>query len=170
MKFNKISKILKRILGLFICFKVTLYIMNVKIKHITSKEALLVRTPVLRKNQPADSALIKEDYLSNTFHYGAFINNIIIGTSTIYPENRKDKKNQWRLRGMAVLDKYQSKGVGGELLDACINYIKLKNAEILWCNARIKAINFYTRHGFLICSHEFDIPNIGLHFQMEKKI
>jgi predicted GNAT family N-acyltransferase len=144
--------------------------MNIKIQQITTEQALIVRAPVLRKNQPIERASIIEDNFPETIHVGAFMNNDIIGTSTIYPENRNDDNNEWRLRGMAILENYQSKGIGGKLLNECFIFIKLKHGEILWCNARIKAVNFYIRFGFSICSQEFDIPTIGPHFQMEKKI
>ena len=69
---------------------------------------------------------------------------------------------------MAVLDNYQSNGIGEQLLISCFNLIKFKNGRILWCNARIRAVKFYKRCGFSICSNEFDIPNIGPHYVMEK--
>ena len=142
--------------------------MDVKIKQISTPEALIVRAPVLRKNQPAEWASMKEDNLPNTIHYGGFINKKIVGTATIYPENRVNKNDEWRLRGMAVLNNYQSKGIGEQLLTSCFKFIKSKNGKIFWCNARIGAINFYKKYGFLICSEEFNIPKIGPHFVMEK--
>ena len=142
--------------------------MEAKIQQISTQEALIVRAPVLRKNKPPEWASMKEDDLPNTIHYGGFINDKIVGTATIYPENRENNQNEWRLRGMAVLDNYQSKGIGEQLLISCFDYIKSKNGKFLWCNARIGAVNFYKKCGFSICSDEFDIPNIGPHFVMEK--
>tara|TARA_B100001029_G_scaffold168984_1_gene163489 strand:+ start:65 stop:499 length:435 start_codon:yes stop_codon:yes gene_type:complete len=144
--------------------------MNIVIKKITSNEALIVRAPVLRKNQSPDLASIKEDNLSETFHFGGFIDNKIVATATIYPENRKHSQNEWRLRGMAVLDDYQLHGIGQLILKSCFNLIQNKNGKTIWCNARIRAINFYKKCGFVICSDKFDIPSIGAHFIMEKKL
>jgi len=142
--------------------------MIINIQQITPEEALIVRAPVLRKNQPPEWAKMSEDSNINTFHIGAIINNEIVGTATIYPENRDENQNEWRLRGMAVLDEYQSNGIGEKLLDDCFKLILSKGGQLLWCNARIGAIQFYKKCGFTICSDEFDIPNIGPHFAMEK--
>ena len=141
--------------------------MNIKIKQIAIEEALIVRAPVLRNNQPPEWASIEEDNFPNTYHFGGIIKNQIVGTATIYPENRKFKSNEWRLRGMAVLDEFQSKGIGEDILISCIELIKSRQGKFLWCNARIGAVDFYKKCGFIICSEEFDIPNIGAHFEME---
>ncbi|MAJ44669.1 MAG: GNAT family N-acetyltransferase [Candidatus Marinimicrobia bacterium] len=144
--------------------------MNIKIKRISTKEALLVRAPVLRKNQPPEWASMEEDKLPSTIHFGGFLSNNIVGTATVYPENRSNNQNEWRLRGMAVLDKYQSNGIGEILLNSCFDFIKSKNGKSLWCNARIGAVKFYKKCGFSICSKKFNIINIGAHFRMEKSL
>jgi predicted GNAT family N-acyltransferase len=142
--------------------------MNIKLQQITTKEAILVRAPILRKNQPPEWASIKEDENLDTIHIGGFNNKLIIATATIYPENRGNNTHEWRLRGMAVLENYQSKGIGEQLLNSCFKIIKSQHGKILWCNARIKAVNFYKKCGLIICSNKFNIPSIGPHFQMEK--
>lgn len=142
--------------------------MNRIIKQITTLEALIVRAPVLRKNQPPEWVSIEEDDYPNTYHFGGIIKNQVVGTATIYPENRKYKSDEWRLRGMAVLDEFQSNGIGEDILIYCIELIKSQKGKLLWCNARIGAMKFYKKCGFTICSEEFDIPNIGAHFEMEK--
>ena len=81
--------------------------MNIKIKKITTEEAILVRSPVLRNGQPIESAYLKNDNDDYTIHFGGFYNQNLISTATIFPENRKHNKNEWQLRGMAVLDKFQ---------------------------------------------------------------
>ena len=144
--------------------------MNIKIKKITTEEAILVRSLILRNGQPIESAYLENDDNNYTVHFGGLHNKNIISTATIFPENRSQNNNEWRLRGMAVLDKFQSKGIGEKLLKECFTFILSNNGQLIWCNARIKAVEFYTKCGFSICSEEFNIPNIGAHFQMEKKL
>ena len=48
--------------------------------------------------------------------------------------------------------------------------IKKKKGTLLWCNARIIAVEFYKKIGFQIKGEEFDIPDIGKHYFMYKKI
>ena len=142
--------------------------MNVEIKQISTQEALIVRRTVLRKNKLHLSARFKEDGKKDTIHIGAMVNKCVIGTSTIFPENRKSKLDEWRLRGMAVLDTFQSKGIGEKILLYCFKQVDNKKGSALWCDARLKAIKFYEKNGFIICSSQFDIPEIGPHFKMEK--
>ena len=45
-----------------------------------------------------------------------------------------------------------------------IDYLtKETQSEILWCNARTTAFEFYEKMGFTIVGDEFDIPNLGPH-------
>ena len=43
-----------------------------------------------------------------------------------------------------------------------------KKGTLLWCNARIIAIEFYKKIGFQIKGEEFDIADIGKHYFMYK--
>ena len=36
----------------------------------------------------------------------------------------------------------------------------------LWCNARIRAVPFYTRHRFNEIGEPFDFPGVGEHLKM----
>ena len=41
---------------------------------------------------------------------------------------------------------------------------------MLWCNARLVAVEFYKYNGFKIIGNLFDIAGIGPHYYMYKKI
>ena len=67
-----------------------------------------------------------------------------------------------QLRGMAVDGAHQGRGVGGALLSAVADAL----SGPLWCNARLRAVPFYARHGWHITSERFDIAGIGPHHRM----
>ena len=48
--------------------------------------------------------------------------------------------------------------------------LKEKDTVLVWCNARVKAIDFYKKQGFTIHGDKFDIPLIGAHYMMYKPI
>ena len=48
--------------------------------------------------------------------------------------------------------------------------LKLKKCDIIWCNARIIALDFYKSLGFKINGKEFNIKDIGPHFKMWKSL
>ena len=67
-------------------------------------------------------------------------------------------------RGMATEPSKQGKGYGKMVLKGVIDYLtKETQSEILWCNARTTAFEFYEKMGFTIVGDEFDIPNLGPH-------
>ena len=45
-----------------------------------------------------------------------------------------------------------------------------KECDLLWCNARLVAVNFYKSLGFKINGELFDIVGIGPHYYMYKEI
>ncbi len=45
-----------------------------------------------------------------------------------------------------------------------------KKCDVLWCNARLVALEFYTVLGFKIIGPEFNIKDIGPHYKMYKTI
>ena len=79
-----------------------------------------------------------------------------------------DIKNQFQLRGMAILEEYQSAGFGKLLIEEVFNFIQLQQTELLWFNARESAVPFYEKLGCTKKGASFEIPEIGLHFLMYK--
>ena len=48
--------------------------------------------------------------------------------------------------------------------------LKKSDCDMLWCNARLGAVNFYKSVGFKIIGELFDIEAIGPHYYMYKEI
>ena len=71
---------------------------------------------------------------------------------------------------MATAPEHRGTGVGGQLLRACIAHAESDGGLLMWCNARTPAVKFYERFGFLCSGDEFDIPGIGPHFVMMKRM
>jgi hypothetical protein len=44
------------------------------------------------------------------------------------------------------------------------------NIDCLWCNARIIAVDFYKKQGLETFGEQFEIPLVGNHYVMFKKI
>jgi len=144
--------------------------MKIKICRISPEEAINVRHPVLRSGQGRESAMLQNDHNRQTVHFGVFHENILIACSTIFPDGEKVDDNNWRLRGMATLPEFQNNGIGTKLLQKCESFIKSQKGVLIWCNARFTAAGFYQNNGFKISGKQFDIPQIGPHFKMEKKL
>jgi ribosomal protein S18 acetylase RimI-like enzyme len=145
---------------------------NYAIRKITAAETRILRQIVLRPNQKAEDLVYPGDDSPESYHGGIFLEDKLVGIATVYKESRPggETGNSWRLRGMATLPEVQGQGYGKALLNNCIEYIKSNGGKTLWCNARINALEFYRGLGFETIGETFDIPDIGLHYLMEKKL
>ena len=142
----------------------------IEIKFISAEETYRIRKKILRKNIPLTEKT-EGDFDKNTFHLGAFIDDKLVSVAT-FMQNDSQYFNglQYRLRGMATLESFQGKGFGKKLIFKALEVLKERKATILWCNARVVALNFYKKLGFKTIGTEFDIPFIGPHYVMYKNL
>jgi GNAT superfamily N-acetyltransferase len=142
------------------------------IKKVDAEEIYPVRHPVLRPGKPFESCIFDGDNLSSTAHFACFDEKDAIGAVSVFENNSTlfASERQYQLRGMAVLETYQKKGIGNQLVRFAEDYIKTQNGELIWFNARIIAVMFYEKLGYKIIGEAFNIGDIGLHYVMYKEI
>ncbi|WP_010182396.1 GNAT family N-acetyltransferase [Aquimarina agarilytica] len=147
-------------------------IQQTHITPILAEETIPVRQPMLRAGLPVSSCIFKGDELSSTLHLGAFHNNQLVGVVTYMQQHHKlfKQKNQYQLRGMAVLTNFQGNGIGELLVKKGQDLLKEQSIDLIWCNARKVAVAFYEKNAFFITGDPFDIPGVGTHYLMSKKI
>ena len=144
----------------------------IEIKKITALETIIVRHPVLRPGRPTESCNFEGDDLTTTAHFGLYVENQLSAVISAFKvqNNLFSEGNQYQIRGMAVLYEFQKKGFGEALLKYCENEIKLKKGNLIWFNARETAIGFYKKSGFEIIGGQFEIPDVGPHYILFKRI
>lgn len=151
-----------------------LYTINnpyLSITQIASRATYAVRHPVLRAGRPIEDCRFDHDDDITTFHLGLYVDNNLLGVVTFIKNDYKNLQgNQYQLRGMAILKDYQKRGFGTLLVVKGEAIIKQKQGDLVWCNAREIAVDFYKRNGFSIIGDAFTIPKIGLHYTMFKKL
>jgi len=76
----------------------------------------------------------------------------------------------WRIRGMATLADWRGLGIGGAVLAALLRHACENEGTIVWCAARPAARSFYERVGFESRGELFEVPVIGPHRQMWRKV
>ena len=142
------------------------------IKEVKASKIRRVRHRNLRQGKPFSTTAYKKDNEKKTFHLACIHNNITISCATFYPENNKFFPNEksYRLRGMATDTEYRKRGIGKEILLQAFEEIKKKKGTLLWCNARLIAVEFYKKLGLQTIGKEFDISDIGPHYLMYKKM
>ncbi len=142
------------------------------IKVVAAKDIRPLRNLVLRPNLPIETTYYDLDNDIETFHLASIMDNTIISIGTFYPENdiELQTKNGYRLRGMATHPKFRRKSAATKLMKESFILLKEKKCDVLWCNARLVAVEFYKSLGFKITGKIFDIPSIGPHYKMYKSV
>jgi GNAT superfamily N-acetyltransferase len=141
------------------------------IKFISSLDTLALRSSVLREGADTELCRFDGDDDELSFHLGYFKDDILVCIASFQHQGREGfSGTAYQLRGMATLPAYQGTGIGNQLVNFSIVYLRGLKANYLWCNARKAAFRFYTGLGFEFISEEFEIPGIGPHKAMYVKI
>lgn len=141
------------------------------IRFLQAEEVLPLRSLVLRNGKPEIDCVFPGDNDPDSFHLGYEKNGEIICVASFYFKGKEEFSGRaYKLRGMATHPDWQGKGIGNQLLNFAIVYLRGQNANYIWCNARQKAYRFYQSLGFEFISEEFEFPEIGPHKAMYLKI
>lgn len=134
------------------------------IAEITAAEAHPLRRAVLRKGMEHSNVHFPQDDLEASFHLGVIDDGEVRAVASFSPTPTpfRGEDDAWQLRGMAVADDYQRRGLGEALLEAAVERIKATGGTVLWCNARDTAQGFYERLGFVVHGDGFTTKDTGL--------
>jgi GNAT superfamily N-acetyltransferase len=98
------------------------------------------------------------------YHFGAFKDNELIGVVSLF-----QKGTDFQFRKFAVDASVQNMGIGKTLLNYIVNFAIAEGAERIWCNARVTAIGFYLRYGFVQTGKLFSKSGFDYEI-MEKRV
>lgn len=162
MQYTKINAVIH--------YKINSYKM-ISTKKISTSKTFPIRQIVLRKGKPIETCYFNGDNDATTTHFGVFQEEKILGVVSVYKVDSPlfHENNQFQIRGMALLSEHQGKGFGAQLLNTAEKYCWENQANLIWFNARAKAVSFYERSGYEIMGNSFEIIDVGTHFVMHKK-
>lgn len=83
-------------------------------------------------------------------HFAAFFQNKLVAVVSLF-QNGTD----FQFRKFAVDAAAQGKGIGSQLLQHIAHYAIINGGTRLWCNARVTAIQFYAKAGFIQTGEAF---------------
>ena len=143
-----------------------------KVRQIAPTDTYLIRQQVLRPGKDISTCHFGGDDSEQTLHLGAFVDKRLVSVASFYFNKSTcfDSPGQYQLRGMATLPDFRGQGYSSELLKFGFPLIKRNFCDLVWCNARINAIDFYKKVGFESIGDTFDIPDVGPHQLMYKKV
>ena len=140
-----------------------------EIREVGSQDTLELRLMVLRPNGSLADCTFPGDDDAFTKHYGAFVENSLFGIVSIYPREHADFSGVgFQIRAMATLPQARGKGAGSRLLKAAEVYAFENDADYVWANARISAMEFYRKSEYTIDDNEFHIEGVGPHVIVSK--
>ena len=142
------------------------------IRFIQVEDTLAIRNDILREGKlTLDQCRFPGDEAEAAFHLGYFDQEKLVCIATFHPkDHEKFAGKGFQLRGMATLEAYRGKGIGNQVVNFAIVYLRGQKANYLWCNARKAALQFYIGLGFEIVSDEFEVAGIGPHHVLYLKI
>lgn len=142
------------------------------IRFIPVEDTLPIRNDILRGGKLSlDECRFPGDEAEGAFHLGYFDNDSLVCIATFHPKNYEGYSGKgYQLRGMATLEAYRGRGIGNQVVNFAIVYLRGQKANYVWCNARKSALKFYGDLGFEIISDEFEVPVIGPHRVLYLKI
>ena len=146
--------------------------LEVEINKVASEKIRPLRHVELRKGRPFSTTSYLKDYEEETFHMACIVDDKIVTCATFYPERSINIKsdNAYRLRGMATDFNFQRKGYASNLMVSAFEELTKRDCDMVWCNARLVAVDFYKSIGFKISGNLFNIEGIGAHYYMDKEI
>jgi GNAT superfamily N-acetyltransferase len=129
-----------------------------------------LRHEVLRGGHPEDSVRFRGDDHPLVLHVAARLvtndrDGEVVAIGTVFPDAppwEPARVHGWRIRGMATREEYRGHGLGRRVLDALVAHATDHGGSLLWCHARIGALDFYRRDGFVTIGERFD-DGVAIH-------
>lgn len=146
--------------------------MELTVNQIPASETRELRQRILRPGRPLQDCVWENDEDSQTVHFGVVDSGTVVAIASLYARghNCVAFENAFQLRGMAVSETHRGYGLGRNILEAAVEYVRQKQGGTLWFNARESAVGFYKKCGFETLGDLFDIPGIGPHLLMLRRI
>jgi GNAT superfamily N-acetyltransferase len=140
---------------------------------VTAAEVRPLRQAVLRPHQGPEDVMWPGDDAPGTLHVGARDDDgQLVGVATVVAQRhpRDARPGDWRIRGMATTQQARGRGVGRALLQALLEHVATAGGARVWCTARTSAAGFYEQAGFVAEADVVELPGIGPHVVMTKRV
>ena len=127
---------------------------------------------MLRQGRPIEDCVFEGDLDPQTIHLGAYIDNKLVGVLSAYKKNTTafDTAESYQIRGVAVLTTAHRKGIGSALMAHIEKLLEKRKIRLIWLNARITALDFYTALAYNKKGNAFEIAGIGTHYCFYKTL
>lgn len=152
---------------------ISLKMKNFEVKQIDAAQTHYLRHQVLWPHiLKEEDCVIDMDHREDAIHLGCFYGEEIVSIGSLFQvgSSKIQAEYPYRLRAMATDPHWRGKNAGKELILFAFDLLRKKKVDVLWCDARKVAVGFYTTLGFEILLEEYEVPRIGPHYFMWKKL
>ena len=135
------------------------------------KKIIDLRKVTLHFDGPMERVFYSRDQNKDSIHVAIFDESESImacGSLLMEDETGFESVDVGRIRGMAVSEKFQGRGLGGLVLDTLIVEAEARRVSKIWCDARTKILNFYIKRGFVSTGNEFVTASGIPHYKLVK--
>jgi GNAT superfamily N-acetyltransferase len=141
---------------------------DVVVRRAGVAELVDLRHAVLRQGLPRGEAVFPGDHDPASRHYGAFRGADALCCATLHASEWAGEP-AYQLRGMATAPEARRMGLGKRVMEFMEQDLRAAGGTLLmWCNARVPAVEFYRSMGWEVVSDPFEIPTAGPHVRMVK--
>ncbi|MDX7995963.1 GNAT family N-acetyltransferase [Bacillus subtilis] len=143
-----------------------------EVKTISAEDTYEIRHRILRPHQSIEQCKYEEDHAKGSFHLGAFFEGQLFSIASFSPQIQPliTESPAYRLRGMATLEGYRDQKGGSTLIKHAEEKLAKNGVQAVWCNARSHVKGYYSKLGWEVLGEPFEIPGIGTHIIMYKKL
>jgi ribosomal protein S18 acetylase RimI-like enzyme len=145
----------------------------ISVREISASETHPLRHRVLWPHlNSEEECFLDIDNEPGAFHLGSFQNESLVSIGSFFLEQHPELtgQNHYRLRAMATEPEARGAGAGKALIRKAELKLQELGADLLWCDAREVALDFYIKLGFEVIGDWYDKPNIGPHKLMYRRI
>jgi GNAT superfamily N-acetyltransferase len=121
---------------------------NISIEQIRPELTWRLRREVLYPTEPLHAMEMEED--NHGLHFGAFTDDELVGVISLF-----QKQNDFQFRKFAIKPNMQGQGIGSLMLQYITDFARQQGGMRLWCNARLSAVSFYVKAGFVTNGNTF---------------
>jgi GNAT superfamily N-acetyltransferase len=141
------------------------------LERVGHEETLALRQRVLRPHlNPRDVVFPGDDAAESGHFVMKLADGTVVATGSVLPEESPWGEPGWRLRGMATEESLRGQGLGTQVLLAALDHVRAHGGGLLWFNARVRALPFYHRAGFQTRGEPWEVPLIGPHIVMWRRV
>lgn len=138
--------------------------MGQRIEHVPVESVYALRQAVLRPGGTLEDCIWEGD--GSATHMAILDGREPVCIASFYNRPFGDSDLSVQLRGMATHQAFRGMGLGKALVLHAIDYYKSLGYDMIWCNSREVAVDFYRKLGFMVVSDAFEVDGVGTHYRM----